>query len=1049
MRYLLFILLLVCALSSAALATDIDIAATTLDNFNRTDIGSDVTVSSISATNGLPTLTCSSCFPSNVVGLAGWRITINGVDYTAASCTSRSAVTLTTNFSSSTSTYSGTLRKFVHLRIYLVGPAFIPAGDTVPIQPGAIGSQNWYIRVAASVQSDGITNTLYVPQINNVPATTNGVPATSRWAGVFYTQGGTQIQDFPGCIQSWRLSHLDDPTTWSQICSFNVTQPPPPDTARSYYTTSEINTFLPSCTAGQIAYFAASGRPQACLTVGTGLAITGGTLNSTGISSAYSTIQEEGSGLTQRSILNFVGSSATAADDTTRTTVTFASPLNALASNSTAGFWAPTGAVTGNARTITGTANEIDVANGNGSAGNPTISLPTTIILTGKAITGGTFGSPTINFPTIVGANVRNATNVMLYGCVGNGIADDTSCINSAYAGAVASAGQTLYFPAGTYLFDGLTITGSNLIVVGDGPGHSILQSRTNAAAVITINNTAAARNGIKIRDIQLTGFGSGANNHGIASTGVTARNSLTVENVKISACGGSAILSSGGALSNSRFIDLDLDQPSGAVGHTIDVFGAGVNQLVRVYVHNVADNLTAFRLRGVNWLLDSVIAQDTGTGTGWGIIGEDVTNDGQSTPTFLDCRGCTITLWSGTDGVDFRSASYGSFRHSTINSASSGLNKRAMRFRGMTNGTHGIFDAASSITLNGTATWLNSQPIHSVEPPFLEVGAQEVSNYYDTTLTTTIAMAGIREFRVDSSRAGVYAQNLALGTSSSQGMISHILFAADNTYNIGTASSGQRPANIYVSSTGFFNNAIQVGAPSGSTGEARLYNSSNSNAVRLGAPAGASDYAFTFPSSLPTAGNEFLQISNVGAVTTNIAVWQNKGTDYTPDITVANTTTETSIMGTADVGSFSISANTARVGQMYKMIAGGTIGGLGTGALTGNITVKWKLGVGGGTTICNSGAIAINQDGTGATWSYETYAVITALGGSGSITCYRGTFFYNSTNGGAAISFGTGKTTTAIDTTVANAFDSSVQFSAADPKNTITRTWAQIETAR
>ena len=95
----------------------------------------------------------------------------------------------------------------------------------------------------------------------------------------------------------------------------------------------------------------------------------------------YSTVQEEGSGLTQRATLNFVGSSATAADDAgnTRTNVTFDADLNALASNSTDGLWTHTGAGTGAARTLTGTGGAISITNGDGVSGNPTFTLPSTL----------------------------------------------------------------------------------------------------------------------------------------------------------------------------------------------------------------------------------------------------------------------------------------------------------------------------------------------------------------------------------------------------------------------------------------------------------------------------------------------------------------------------------------------------------------------------------------------------------------------------------------------------------------------------------------------
>lgn len=65
--------------------------------------------------------------------------------------------------------------------------------------------------------------------------------------------------------------------------------------------------------------------------------------------------------------------------------------LTTYAANVTAGLWAYTGAGTGAARTITGTAGEISVANGAGTAGNPTISLPSPMTFTGKVVNGGFF----------------------------------------------------------------------------------------------------------------------------------------------------------------------------------------------------------------------------------------------------------------------------------------------------------------------------------------------------------------------------------------------------------------------------------------------------------------------------------------------------------------------------------------------------------------------------------------------------------------------------------------------------------------------------------
>jgi hypothetical protein len=514
LKHFILALALLCALASPALSTDITVGSAELNNFNRTDIGNDATITGISATLTSTALTCSSCFPQSVVGLSGWRITIDSVDYTVAACLSRSSVTLTSAFQSATTTYSGTLRKFVLLRVYNTGTTFTPFGETTPIPVGSVGSQNFYKRVAASVQSDGSTNVLYLPQFT-LPATTDGSPATSRWSAFLYTQGGAQISAYPGCVTSWRLSHETTPTSWSQICTFNLPPNPPPPEPLNYYTTTQIDARFPSCALNSLLYFETTGNVLHCLALSSEFAISNDTLSVTG---SITRIQEEGSNLTQRSTLNFVGSSFTAADDAgnSRTNVTSDSDVDCLASLSSAGLFARTGSGTCAARTLqqpaagititnpagtagdptfaladdlsalealnangfaartgtstwavrtlTGTANEITVANGDGS-GNPTFSLPAALTFSGKTITGGTFATPTINTPSIAGGTHTAITSLGIRS-TGSGAFDLTLANTENLA-----AGRTLTLTTGdanrTLSLGGNLTTGGTLSTTG------------------------------------------------------------------------------------------------------------------------------------------------------------------------------------------------------------------------------------------------------------------------------------------------------------------------------------------------------------------------------------------------------------------------------------------------------------------------------------------------------------------------------------------------------------------------------------------------------
>lgn len=102
---------------------------------------------------------------------------------------------------------------------------------------------------------------------------------------------------------------------------------------------------------------------------------------------AASATAAAGSATTASTQASNASASATAAAAT-------ASTLSGLAGLSGTGLIVRTGSGTSDVRTITGTAGEVSVADGNGVSANPTISLPATMTLGTKALQNGRYQNP-------------------------------------------------------------------------------------------------------------------------------------------------------------------------------------------------------------------------------------------------------------------------------------------------------------------------------------------------------------------------------------------------------------------------------------------------------------------------------------------------------------------------------------------------------------------------------------------------------------------------------------------------------------------------------
>jgi hypothetical protein len=112
--------------------------------------------------------------------------------------------------------------------------------------------------------------------------------------------------------------------------------------------------------------------------------------------------------------------------------------------------------------------------------------------------------------PAAIGAQVAlGVYNVMSYGAVGNGVANDTAAVQAAI-NAVPSTGGVVWFPAGTYnlVTSALTLK-SNLTMEGVGTLASIIKQTTTTVSAMTGVDVT----NLTIRNLQIQGPASGSGN--------------------------------------------------------------------------------------------------------------------------------------------------------------------------------------------------------------------------------------------------------------------------------------------------------------------------------------------------------------------------------------------------------------------------------------------------------------------------------------------------------------------------------------------------------
>jgi hypothetical protein len=151
-----------------------------------------------------------------------------------------------------------------------------------------------------------------------------------------------------------------------------------------------------------------------------------------------------------------------------------------------------------------------------------------------------------------------------------------------------------------------------------------------------------------------------------------------------------------------------------------------------------------------------------------------------------------------------------------------------------------------------------------------------------------------------------------------------------------------------------------------------------------------------------------------------------------TSTVTVANTTSQTTLLTTPAIGSATLPASYLTAGKMIRMSANGTFG------ITGTPTLALAVGFGGavnGATITTAAASA---------WRFEAVARCVATGGGGSVNVI--TTFTGATNFGASPFTSAVSQTVSVDTTATLALGLFATWGTASASNTISCLGVSIE---
>ena len=345
------------------------------------------------------------------------------------------------------------------------------------------------------------------------------------------------------------------------------------------------------------------------------------------------------------------------------------------------------------------------------------------------------------------------------YGAVGDGTTNDTTAIQNAIT-AARTGNKTVYFPAGTYLVTGLTVTGA-VRLLGDGPEASTIYSTSNAVIVdMTADGTDFF--GGRIENLKIKGSTSAGSSqiglkwdHGSGGMRFHARNLI------IQDCGDHGFywgLAFSSVAENIRITEC-ADYP-----FLYNAPAQPTNIVDSMYVGRLRSGaVTAFRIKQGELLMRNCNGIDNLiTGSIWLRVGRKNGVDGDSTDS-----GATVIL-DGCNLESFTSRGIVAYANSTIgigpnckfagDGGTSAASKKAIEFTLEGDGStffsqympkRGWIDPTCDFN-DGVSAYANNEPIHAAGFCPLEIlglgpgtgGGNQLTSYYNSASSSSQQLA-------------------------------------------------------------------------------------------------------------------------------------------------------------------------------------------------------------------------------------------------------------------------------------------------------------------